>query len=87
VKRGVQASLHVYDGQQKDGILAVAESADEVAAVIAELEDEMQTAANKLEFERAALLRDQIKSLKSGAYKATGSATATRAKTPKRRST
>jgi hypothetical protein len=33
---------------------------DDVAAVIAELEEEMQEAANKLEFERAALLRDQI---------------------------
>jgi len=44
-------------------------SADEVAAVIAELEEEMQSAADKLEFERAALLRDQINSLKSGDYK------------------
>ena len=29
-------------------------------------------AADKLEFERAALLRDQINSLKSGEYKKTG---------------
>jgi excinuclease ABC subunit B len=34
--------------------------------VIAELEDEMQEAAGRLEFERAALIRDQINSLKSG---------------------
>ena len=72
VKRGVQASLHTYDGTGKDDTLAVAESADDVAAVIAELEDDMQVAANKLEFERAALLRDQINALKSGDYKTTG---------------
>ena len=42
---------------------------DDVAAVIAELEDEMQEAAGRLEFERAALLRDQINALKSGDYK------------------
>jgi excinuclease ABC subunit B len=66
VKRGVQASLHVYDGTKREDELAVAESADDVATVIAELEEEMQEAANRLEFERAALLRDQINSLKSG---------------------
>jgi excinuclease ABC subunit B len=70
VKRGVQASLHVYDGTQRDNSAAVAEVGDDdVAAVIAELEEDMQEAANKLEFERAALLRDQINSLKSGDYK------------------
>jgi excinuclease ABC subunit B len=38
-----------------------------VAAVLAELEQEMLEAAGKLEFERAAILRDQIDALKSGA--------------------
>lgn len=66
VKRSVQASLRVYDGKKHEEELAVAESTGDVAAVIAELEEEMQEAANKLEFERAALLRDQINSLKSG---------------------
>ena len=48
----------------------MAETADgDVAAVIAELEEDMQHAADKLEFERAALLRDQINSLKSGDYR------------------
>jgi len=70
VKRGVQASLRVYDGTEKDEDLAAAESTDDVAAVIAELEIEMQDAANRLEFEKAALLRDQINSLKSGDFKA-----------------
>ena len=67
VKRAAQASLHVYDGSGRDRAAVVAEAnPDDVAAVIAELEDEMQEAANKLEFERAALLRDQINVLKSG---------------------
>ncbi|HEU5080456.1 MAG TPA: excinuclease ABC subunit UvrB [Opitutaceae bacterium] len=69
VKRAAQASLHVYDGSGEKEDLAVAESAEDVAAVIAELEDDMQAAAARLEFERAALLRDQINSLKSGDFK------------------
>ncbi len=88
VKRGVQASLHTYDGSGKDADVAVAESADDVAAVVAELEEEMQEAANRLEFERAALLRDQINALKSGNFKR-GAVTAAAAKpgTKKRRRT
>jgi excinuclease ABC subunit B len=86
VKRGVQASLHVYDGTERDENAAVAEAGTEdVAAVIAELEDEMQEAANKLEFERAALLRDQINSLKSGDYKKTSRTPATYPSGKKRR--
>ena len=71
VKRAAQASLHVYDGSGKkdEAEAMVAESADDVAAVVAELEDEMQLAAGRLEFERAAVLRDQIDALKSGDYK------------------
>jgi excinuclease ABC subunit B len=85
VKRGVQASLRVYDGSKAEAGAAVAESADEVAAVIAELEEEMQEAANKLEFERAALLRDQINSLKSGDFKQQGRAQAAYPSNKKRR--
>jgi excinuclease ABC subunit B len=70
VKRFAQASLHTYDGSGERGEeVAVAESGDDVAAVIAELEEEMQLAAAKLEFERAALLRDQVNALRSGDYK------------------
>ena len=70
VKRGAQASLHAAGAGEEEPPLAVAEGDDaDVAAVIAELEDEMQEAAAKLEFERAAVLRDQINSLKSGDYK------------------
>jgi excinuclease ABC subunit B len=70
VRRGVQASLHAAGAGEEAPPLAVAEGDDaDVAAVIAELEDEMQEAAAKLEFERAAVLRDQVNSLKSGDYK------------------
>ena len=69
VKRSAQASLHVYDGSGDREEPAVAEAVDDVAAVIAELQDEMQEAAGRLEFERAALLRDQINALKSGDYR------------------
>ncbi|ACB76895.1 excinuclease ABC subunit UvrB [Opitutus terrae] len=69
VKRAAQASLHVYDGSGERDEAAVAEEVDDVAAVIAELEDEMQEAAGRLEFERAAVLRDQINALKSGEYR------------------
>ena len=71
VKRAAQSSLHTYDGsgrRDEAPVAAVGEDND-VAAVIAELEDEMQEAAEALEFERAALLRDQIKALKSGEYR------------------
>jgi excinuclease ABC subunit B len=70
VKRAAQSSLHVYDGSGEGGAeAAVAEGVDDVAAVVAELEEEMQTAANRLEFERAAVIRDQINALKSGDFK------------------
>jgi excinuclease ABC subunit B len=69
VKRSAQASLHVYDGSGDREEPAVAESADDVAAVISELQDEMQEAAGRLEFERAALLRDQINALRSGDHR------------------
>jgi excinuclease ABC subunit B len=69
VKRSAQSSLHTYDGSGDRDEPMVAEAMDDVAAVIAELEDEMQEAAGRLEFERAAVMRDQINSLKSGDYK------------------
>jgi excinuclease ABC subunit B len=72
VKRAAQSSLHVYDGSGDTGgaEAAVAEgSGDDVAAVIAELEIEMQEAAGRLEFERAAVIRDQVDALKSGDFR------------------
>jgi len=71
--RAAQASLHSPGAVEEAGEAAPDASADDVAAVIAELEEEMQEAASRLEFERAALLRDQIGALKSGhALKARG---------------
>jgi excinuclease ABC subunit B len=71
IRRAAQASLHTYDGTGEAATesAGVGESVDDVKAVIAELEDEMQEAAGRLEFERAAGLRDQINALKSGDYK------------------
>ncbi len=72
VKRAAQSSLHTYDGSgrrdEEVPAAAVGEDTD-VAAVIAELEEEMQAAAEALEFERAALLRDQVKALRTGEYR------------------
>jgi excinuclease ABC subunit B len=72
VKRGAQASLQTYDGTGARDETVVTESSEDVAAVIAELEDEMQEAAGRLEFEKAAVIRDQIDSLKSGKFKKLG---------------
>jgi len=68
VRRRDQASLHRPGGNSEEPA-AVAETSgkpDEVQAVIAELESEMQQASRDLEFERAALLRDQIHALRNG---------------------
>ena len=65
VVRPVQESLHV--GEEEDSILLVGED-DDVEAVTDELTKEMDEAAAKLEFERAALLRDQIDALRSGEF-------------------
>jgi excinuclease ABC subunit B len=69
VRRGAQASLHAAGAAAEPGEGQVAESSDDVAAVIAELEEEMQEAASRLEFEKAALIRDQVDALRSGNYK------------------
>jgi excinuclease ABC subunit B len=71
VKRAQQTSLHVYDGSgEREEESALAEgSAEDVAAVIAELEADMAEASGRLEFERAAVLRDQINALRSGDFR------------------
>jgi len=67
VRRGLQASLHTYEQDEQD-VINVAEAGgdEDVAAVLAELESEMLEASDQLEFERAAVLRDQIEALKRG---------------------
>ncbi|MEC5129390.1 excinuclease ABC subunit UvrB [Verrucomicrobiales bacterium BCK34] len=66
VTRGDQETLRMYTNGKAVEDSLVAESGDDVdtLAVIRELEEEMQEAATKLEFERAALIRDQINKLK-----------------------
>lgn len=73
IKRAIQQSLQHYD-ENKDSADHLNQSlvAEDIDAydrlrVIAELEDEMREASSKLEFERAAHLRDQIAALKSQA--------------------
>ncbi|MFM7752246.1 MAG: excinuclease ABC subunit UvrB [Opitutaceae bacterium] len=68
-RRGAQASLQTRDINADVAEPMVAEGTEDVAAVIAELEQEMQDAAGWLEFERAAVLRDQIDALRSGDFR------------------
>lgn len=65
VKRAIQQSLHVYDEAKETEAAVMSEAGEDydVGEVVRTLEAEMLEAANKLEFERAALLRDQIASL------------------------
>jgi excinuclease ABC subunit B len=67
VVRPVQSSLSMFKSAPKDTRLNEGSSGDADTAVenvIRELEEEMMEAATKLEYERAALLRDQINELK-----------------------
>jgi len=72
VKRAIDDSLQApgkrYDSHETRDLL-VAESDDrDVANVIAELDEEMLEAARQLQFEKAAMLRDQIETLRSGKH-------------------
>ena len=66
VTRSDQGSLRIYQKGKavEDALVAEAGSDVDTLTVIRELEGEMQEAATKLEFERAALIRDQINKLK-----------------------
>ena len=66
VKRPVQESLRVILEGEDDESARVQEQPLDVATLIRELEAEMKDASKKLEYERAALLRDQIMELKGG---------------------
>lgn len=70
VRRAVQESLLPTDeNETASKMLMAAEGTSDadLAAVIAELEEEMLAAADRLEFEKAALIRDQISLLKKHA--------------------
>ena len=78
VSRAVEDSLAVYQqGRERaSSILNETGGNFDVTETIREIEEEMITAANNLEFEKAALLRDQVRELKrgSGAPSAAGGA-------------
>ena len=68
VVRAVQESLHVIlQGKEiEQGIVKETPADFDLHELIRELEQDMSTAAANLEYERAALLRDQIMELKNG---------------------
>ena len=66
VTRAVEESLAVYESNRQEaaGVLKDGKLDVDVTQTISELESEMLKAAEDLQFEKAALLRDQIKELK-----------------------
>jgi excinuclease ABC subunit B len=68
VQRAVQESLHtILKGREiAESVVREAGGDFSVTEVLRELEQEMEIASANLEFERAALLRDQIMELKTG---------------------
>jgi excinuclease ABC subunit B len=69
VRRAVQESLHtIFRGREiESSVIREAGGDFNVTELLRELEEEMQQASANLEFERAALLRDQIMEVRSGA--------------------
>jgi excinuclease ABC subunit B len=69
VRRAVQESLHTILRGREIAAAVVQEAGGDfnLTELLRELEEEMQHASVNLEFERAALLRDQIMEVKSGA--------------------
>lgn len=65
VVRPVQASLHKYKQEDSEAPLLAAESNQDVQTVIKELQEEMLLASKNLQFEKAAILRDQIDALQN----------------------
>ena len=71
VHRGLDESLHMAGyrryNQKEEELLSVSESKDrDVEEIIYGMEEEMLEAARRLDFEKAALIRDQIHVLKEG---------------------
>jgi len=68
VRRAVQESLHTILRGREIAASVIREAGGDfnVTELLRELEEEMQEASANLEFERAALLRDQIMEVKSG---------------------
>jgi excinuclease ABC subunit B len=72
VQRGIDDSLHApgkaYDQEEDEAFMLAEDSDRDVASVIAEMEEEMLEAARELQFEKAAMIRDQIETLQSGKH-------------------
>src|SRR5439155_14175596 len=68
VRRAVQESLHTILRGREIAAAVIQEAGGnfDLTELLRELEEEMQQASANLEFERAALLRDQIMEVKSG---------------------
>jgi excinuclease ABC subunit B len=68
VRRAVQESLHTILRGREIAASVIQEAGGDfnLTELLRELEEEMQSASANLEFERAALLRDQIMEVKSG---------------------
>jgi excinuclease ABC subunit B len=66
VSRAVEESLAVYESKREAGVSVLKDAGVDIdfTETISELETEMLKAAEELQFEKAALLRDQIKELK-----------------------
>jgi excinuclease ABC subunit B len=69
VRRAVQESLHTILRGREIAASVIQEAGGDfsLTELLRELEEDMQQASANLEFERAALLRDQILEVKSGA--------------------
>ena len=69
IQRSIQESLVIeYQGKEIEALVAMESGVDfDIHATLREMEAEMLEAAETLEFERAAMLRDQIKELRSAA--------------------
>ena len=72
VKRSIDESLQApgkrYDQNEEATYMLAESDARDVAEIIAEMEVEMLEAARELQFEKAALIRDQIETLQSGKH-------------------
>ena len=66
VQRAIEASLSASEVEKKKAAAVLNETAGnfDVVETLRELEEDMLKAANNLEFEKAALLRDQVRELK-----------------------
>src|SRR5436305_3586308 len=85
VVRAIEESLGLRRGDGKAAaVINDAGGNFDVTETLRELEEEMLAAANNLEFEKAALLRDQIRELKRGTGDTSGAGQVTYSQKPKR---